>query len=183
MWWYLVAVAIALGGFAAMAAFMLPRMQKMADELVQVVVPGEAELTLKKAGTYTIFHAQRSVVGDRLYVSDNISGLKIGVQSATTRKKIPIAPSSGSETYTFDNRSLTSAFVFDIPAPGRYRLVANYEDGRNEPLAMLAIGHETVTDIMTTVLGGLAIVFICHAVAIVMVVVVLNRRSAARAGA
>ncbi|MCP4781686.1 MAG: hypothetical protein GY877_13390 [Hyphomicrobium sp.] len=40
------AVAIGLAGFAGMAAFMLPRLLGMADELIQVVVPGEAELTL-----------------------------------------------------------------------------------------------------------------------------------------
>ena len=75
-----------------------------------------------------------------------------------------------------------SAFVFDIPEPGRYRLVAAYEDGRAEPLAVLTVGHEYFAWLRTTVLGSLAIVFTGIAVAIVMVVVVWRRRSAARAG-
>ncbi len=181
-WWYLGAVAIALAGFAGSVTLIGLRSVAMVDELIQVVVPGEAELTLREPGTYMIFHEQRYVVGDRLYVSDNIFGLRVAVQSATTGKEIPIAPTATSETYEMGGRSGVSAFAFDIPEPGRYRLVAAYEDGRAEPLAVLAVGHDFIARSNTTILGSLAIMFTCIAVAIVMVVVVLRRRSAARAG-
>jgi hypothetical protein len=182
-WWYLLAVAIALAGFTGMAAFMLPRLLGIADELIQVVVPGETELTLEEPGTYTIFHEQRSVVGDRLYVSDNISGLRIVVKSATTGNAIPIAPTAASQTYSFGSRSGKSAFAFNIPEPGRYRLVAAYDDGRAEPQAVLTIGHGFLAGLMIIILGSLAIVFACMAVAVVLVVVVWRRRKAARTAA
>jgi hypothetical protein len=179
-WWYLLALAIGLAGFAGMAAFMLPRLLGMADEFIHVVVPGEAELTLEAPGTYTIFHEQRSVVGDRLYVSDNISGLRIVVKSATTGNEIPIVPAAVSQTYTFGSRSGTSAFAFNIAEPGRFRLVAAYEDGRTEPQAVLAIGHDFLAGLMITILGSLAIVFAFMAAAVVLVVGVWRRRKAAR---
>jgi hypothetical protein len=174
------ALAIGLAGFAGMAAFMLPRLLGMADELIHVVVPGEAELTLEAPGTYTIFHEQRSVVGDRLYVSDNISGLRIVVKSATTGNEIPIAPAAVSRTYTFGSRSGTSAFAFNIAEPGRFRLVAAYDDGLTEPQAVLAIGHDFLAGLMITILGSLAIVFAFMAAAVVLVVGVWRRRKAAR---
>jgi len=182
-WWYLLAVAIGLAGFAGMAAFMHPRMLGMADELIRVVVPGEAELALDELGTYTIFHEQRSVVGDRLYVSDNISGLRVAVNSANTGDDIPIAPTAMSQTYSFGSRSGASVFAFNISEPGRYRLVAAYDDGRTEPQAVFAIGHGFLAGLMITILGSLAILFACIAAAVVVAVVVSQKRKAARRAA
>jgi len=178
-WWYLLAAAIVLAGFAGMAAFMLPRIQAMADALIQVVVPGEAEMTLDKPGTYTIFHEQRSVVGDRLYVSDNISGLRVTVKSAATGKEVPVGPTALSETYTLGSRSGESVFAVDITEPGDYRLAAAYGDGRSQPQAVLAIGHNFLGGLMMTIFGSLAIVFACIGAATVIVIAVWRKRSQA----
>jgi len=180
-WWYLLAISLVAAGFAGMAAFMLPRLLGMADALIQVVAPGEAELTLDEPGTYTVFHERRSVVDDRLYVSNTISGLRITVQSTATGREIPVAPTSLSQTYTFGGRSGVSVVAFDIAEPGGYRLISAYEDGRSEPQAVLAIGHGFLAGLMTTILGSLVIVFGCIAAAAVIVIVVWRKRSTARA--
>jgi len=178
-WWYLLAGAIVLAGFAGMAAFIFPRLQAMNDALIQVVVPGETEMTLDKPGTYTIFHEERSVVGDRVYVSDNISGLRVTVTSASTGKQVPVGPTALSETYTLGSRSGKSIFAFDITEPGAYRLAADYEDGRAQPQAVLAVGHGFLSSLLLTVFGSLGIVFACIAAAVAIVISVWRRRAAA----
>jgi hypothetical protein len=162
-----------------MAAFIFPRLQAMNDALIQVVVPGETEMTLDKPGTYTIFHEERSVVGDRVYVSDTISGLQVAVRSAATGEALPLAPTTLSETYSFGSRSGKSIMAFDITRPGVYRLAAAYEDGRSQPQTILAIGHGFLADLLTTVFVSLALVFGCIAAAVVIVVMVWRKRSQA----
>lgn len=180
-WWYLLAMAIALVGVAGMIAFMLPRLLGMADALIQVVVPGDVELSLDEPGTYTIFHERHSVVGDRLYVSENISGLRVLVTALSAGKEIPILPTAASQTYSIGGRSGTSAFAFEISEPGRYRLVAAYEDGSTQPKVVLAIGQGFLRDLLLTVLGSLAILFTCMAAAVFVAVMVSQKRKAARA--
>jgi len=178
-WWYLLAFVIILAGFAGMAAFIFPRLQAMNDALIQVVVPGEAEMTLDEPGTYTIFHEERSVVGDRVYVSDNISGLRVTVRSEATGEALPVAPTTLSETYSFGSRSGKSILAFDITRPGVYRLAAAYEDGRAQPQAVLATSHGFLADLLTTVFVSLALVFGCIAAAVIIVVMVWRKRSQA----
>jgi hypothetical protein len=162
-----------------MAALIFPRLQAMNDALIQVVVPGEAEMTLDKPGTYTIFHEERSVVGDRVYVSDNISGLRVTVRSAATGEALAVAPTTLAETYSFGGRSGKSILSFDISQPGVYRLAAAYEDGGSQPQAALAIGHGFLADLLTTIFVSLGMVFGCIAVAVVIVVLVWRKRSQA----
>lgn len=162
-----------------MADFLLPRLTKLTDALIQVVAPGETKLSLKEPGTYTVFHEERSVVDGRLYQSQTISGLRVTVQSAATGQEIPVLPAAFNETYSLGSRSGTSAFTFEIAEPGSYRLVAAYDDGRSEPRVALAIGHNFLSSLMLTILGSLAIVFGAIALAIIIVIVVWQRRSAA----
>lgn len=178
-WWYVVAAVVVFAGFAGMADFLLPRLTKLTDALIQVVAPGETKLSLKEPGTYTVFHEERSVVDGRLYQSQTISGLRVTVQSAATGQEIPVLPAAFNETYSLGSRSGASAFTFEIAEPGSYRLVAAYDDGRSEPRVALAIGHNFLSSLMLTILGSLAIVFGAIALAIIIVIVVWQRRSAA----
>lgn len=180
-WWYLLAIALALAGAVGMIAFMLPRLLGMADALIQVVVPGDLELSLEEPGTYTIFHEHHSVIGDRLYVSKNISGLRVLVTALSTGKEVPISSTAASQTYSIGGRSGASAFAFKISEPGRYRLVAAYEDGSAQPKAVLAIGQGFLRDLLLTILFSLAILFTFMVVAVFVAVVVSQKRKAGRA--
>lgn len=48
---------------------------------MQVVVPGEMELTLD-SGSYTIFHERQSTVDGRIFSADGIAGLGVTLTSA-----------------------------------------------------------------------------------------------------
>jgi hypothetical protein len=60
-WWYVVAGLIAAAAVAVTIYFVIHRVSGLTDRLVQVVVPGQASLTLTGAGSYSIFPAYRSV--------------------------------------------------------------------------------------------------------------------------
>jgi hypothetical protein len=80
-YWYLIAVLVFLAGFAGMAMVLFNQLSKLGDDLVQIVVPGERELTLE-AGSYTIFHERQSIVDGRIFSVDSIAGLAVTLTSA-----------------------------------------------------------------------------------------------------
>lgn len=180
-WWYAVAVVIVFAGFGGMASFMLPRIESYGSSLIRLVAPGEIDMSLERPGTYTVFHEEHSVVDGRLYTSDTISGLGVTVQSAETGESIPVVRAAMNETYSFGSYAGKSAFNFDIASPGSYRLIAAYKDGRSEPRVVLTIGHNFLTGLLLTIFGGIAIVFGAIALAIVIIVVVAQKRSTAAA--
>lgn len=79
--WYVVAGLLLIATAAAMALFIYSRISGLAAELVQVVVPGQADLNLRETGTYTIFHEYRSVVDDKVYYAASLSGMHMTVRS------------------------------------------------------------------------------------------------------
>ena len=52
--------------------------------MIRVVVPGNAVLTLDKAGRYTIYHEKKSTVDGRYYASETVNGFGCG--SPTRRR-------------------------------------------------------------------------------------------------
>ncbi|MGI9404942.1 MAG: hypothetical protein ACR2O4_01110 [Hyphomicrobiaceae bacterium] len=174
--WYLLALFMVLAGLAAMAVVMLPRIMSMGDALVQVVVPGEAELVLDKAGTYTIFHERHSVVDGQVFVSETVTGLRVKVVSAGTGTPVPIAPASVGTNYSIGGRSGSSIFTFEIETPGRYRIAAAYDDGRPEPRAVLSVGHGFLAALLRTIFGALAIAFSGVIAAVAAAAVVWRKR-------
>jgi len=93
--------------------------------------------------------------------------------------QVPVTPTSVSETYDFGSRSGASVLAFDIREPGAYRIAARYDDGRDQPQAVLAVGYNFMPRLLTIIFGGLAIVFSGIAAAIVVAVMIWRRRTAA----
>jgi hypothetical protein len=174
--WYVVAVLVAVGAIAAAVWLAVSRIGGMADGLVQVVVPGSADLMLDKPGTYTIFHERVSQAGGRLYTSESISGLRVTVRSGKTGNDVALRRTATSSQYNLGGRSGISAFAFDIDAPGTYRLTAAYDDGRQQPRTVLAVGTGFVGGLLSTIGLVLAVAFGGMAAGIVIAVVVLLKR-------
>lgn len=179
--WYVLAGLIVLLGAVAAGVFLFTRLNQMADNLTQVVVPGEATLTLTRPGSYMIFHERESVVDGRVYSSSNLSGLRVTLRNAAG-DRIPLSGPTASSRYNFGSRSGVGIFEFRIRQPGTYRLSASYDGGRTEPRTVLAVGTGFVMGLLVTIFGGLAFAFggIILAV-IVALVVFVRRRKAGRA--
>lgn len=176
--WYVVAVAIFVSGFIAMGGFMMPRLFALEGELIQVVVPGEAELTLDNAGTYTIFRENPSVVNGEMFSAPLPTGLRVSVTSAQTGEALVLTTSTSS-SYSFGSRVGVSMFAFEVKEPGRYRLAARYSDGRSEPRTVIAVAHGFLSKLMTMILVSLTMAFGGAAIGVIIAVVVWRRRKAA----
>jgi hypothetical protein len=66
-WYYLLAVPFLLMGMSFFFYTLLHDILHITDSLTQVVVPGEANLTLKHGVAYTVFYEQQSVVNGVIY--------------------------------------------------------------------------------------------------------------------
>lgn len=179
--WYVVAAAVFFGAIIAAVWLAVARIGGMGEGLVQVVVPGAADLTLNAPGTYTIFHERNSQVGGRIYASDTISGLRVTVRSAASGQDIAVRRPSATSRYNFGGRSGFSAFAFDVDAPGTYRLSAAYDDGRQQPQTVLAVGTGFVGNLLSTIGLVLALAFAGTGAGLaILIVVLLKRRRALR---
>jgi len=177
-WYYVLAGLVFVGGWVVFAMFLFIRLSGMGNKLQQVVAPGETDLTLREPGNYTIFYEHHSVIGDKVYATDeNLSGLVCSLVSKARNAKIALSPSSVNSTYEFSGRSGRSIFDFRINQPGVYALSAGYPQGQQGPEVVLAVGKDFTTGLFATVLESLALVFGSMGIAVAITVVTLLKRS------
>ena len=179
--YYGVAAAIFIGGWVLFGLFLFRSLSKLPEKLQQVVVPGKSDITLAKAGSYTVYHEYRSTIGARVYSGPrDISGLECRLVSKATGAEIPLTAPLGSSNYSYGSRAGVSVFDFKIDQPGVYEFSGGYADTGEGPQVVLAIGQGFVGEILLTVLGGLAIVFGCIGLAIAIAVYTAVKRQKAR---
>jgi hypothetical protein len=182
-YWYVVAILIWLGGMAAAGLFLWSRLAGWEAGLTRVIVPGSAVLDLAETGSYTIFHESHGVIDGRIYAAENISGLRVQLRPEPSGEPVPLTK-SGSSRYSINEHRGYAVLAFELPAPGRYRLLAGYDDGRTEPKTVLAVGQGFVARLVTTILTCVAIGLGSAAAGIaIWIVVFLKRRRAKIAAA
>jgi len=158
--YYALAALVFMAGWVLFAVVLFKNLSGLSSKLQQVVVPGKAELNLAQAGTYTIYYEYESVVGSKVYATGrSLSGLECAVTAKVTGADVPVSSTTVSSHYSLGSRSGFGVFDFTIDRPGIYVLSAQYAEGREGPEAVLAVGQGFTTGILTTVFGGLAIVF------------------------
>ncbi|MFB3922884.1 MAG: hypothetical protein ACE145_14260 [Terriglobia bacterium] len=179
--YYALAGAIFVAGWVLFGIFLYRNISKLPEKLQQLVVPGKTDITLAKAGTYTIYHEYRSTIGSRVYSNRRyIPGLQCRVRSVATGSEIPVSDALASSNYSYGSRAGVSLFDFEIDRPGIYEISGGYEDTGEGPPVVLAIGQGIVREILFTVFGGLAIVFGCSGLAVVIGVYTAVMRQRAR---
>ena len=180
-WYYALAALVFVAGWVLFALFLYKNLSGMGAKLQQVVAPGEANLTLREPGHYTIFYEYRSVVGDRVYATnESLSGLECVVVSKGTSAKVVLWPSAINSNYEFGGRSGRSVLEFNIDQPGVYALTAAYPQGQPGPEVVLAVGKDFTAGLLTTVFGSIALVFGAIGIALAIALVTLIKRSKAK---
>src|SRR5215212_501664 len=111
--WYAVAAVLVIMGLVLFPGFLWSRIRDLGGALRQVVVPGVADLALEETGEYTIFHERRSAVDGQLYVSSDISGLRVSL-SGPGGAAVPLERPAASLRYTFGGREAFSVFTFRV---------------------------------------------------------------------
>jgi hypothetical protein len=181
--WYAFALLVLIAGSIAAGVYVYTRLNDVARQLVQVIVPGEADLTFSEPGTYTIYFEPESVVNGKVYrTSGDIAGLVVRLHSSDGEPVNLVAPTLSSN-YSIAGRQGEAVLTGTIDEPGDYHLTAAYVDARNEPEAVLAIGLGVPTKIITAILMtlGIAICSLLFAVVVVIVTFVKRRRAMRRA--
>jgi hypothetical protein len=174
---YLLALVIFAAGWVGFGLDMFSGLRGMDDKFQRVVVPGTSVINLREAGDYTIFHEYRSVVGNKIYsTEEQLSGLEVKLGSKTTGAPVPISPSTGSGTYEFGGRAGTAVFSFSIKDPGDYELSASYPQGKEGPDVVLAVTRGFETGLVSTVLGSLGILFTCLLISAALAIYTLVKR-------
>ena len=176
-WYYGLAGLVFVAGWVLFALVLFKNLSGLADQLRQVVVPGNVELTLSKPGKYTIYYEHRSVVGTRIFSTDeSLHGLDCRLVSRATGSSIPLSPVTVSSSYTVGGRSGVGVLDFAIDRAGAYELSAAYPEGWEGPEVVLAIGQGFTRGILVAVFGGLATVFGSMGAAVAIAVITLLKR-------
>ena len=179
--WYAVSAIVLVGGLVVAGLVLFSRLKGLGDELRQVMMPGEAELSLDRSGTYTIFHEHESIVEGRYYSSpEAIAGLAVRMTSGASGAPVELRAPPVRATYSFGGRSGVSIFSFEIDRPGSYRISAGYPDARTEPRIVLTIGRGFVGGLVKTILGTIGIAFGTLAISGTFAVVTFVKRRQAR---
>lgn len=179
-WVYVVAVLIAAAGLAICGAAIYHGVISLTHGFRQFVVPGETTITFERTGNYTIYHEYRSVIGNRIYHTDEaMSGLECEVRETGTGRVIPIRTARASSTYQIGGREGRGLFEVRIDKPGTYEFRGRYAPGFEGPSTVLAVGMASIFRFVALVFGGLAALFTCGIVALLIVLYTFVRRRAA----
>jgi hypothetical protein len=180
-WYYLLAVPFFVVGAGFFVYTLVHGFLHLTDSLTQVVVPGQAELTLKQGQPYTIFFEQESVVNGKIYSTyESLDGLQCKLIAISNEQAIPLGRPSGSATYNLGGRSGRSILAFRVPADGQYKFACGYNEGAHGPEAVLAVGAGVVEKIFGIVIRSLVAIFGGVGSAAVVFLVVLARRHRAK---
>ena len=176
---YLIALLFFLAGMGGMGFILFRGISSLDTGLVQIVVPGEKQLTLEP-GDYTIFHERQSVVDGRVYSSQSLGGLQLVVTSAKG-EDVALKPVTITGQYTFGGRSGVSVFDFTVANGGDYTVAGRYP-GSSGPDTVVAVGKGFFGGLLGMIFGGLASAFGGAGIALILFLTTLFRRRRAGLG-
>lgn len=89
--------------------------------------PGEIELTIAEAETYTLWHDYQTWYEGRSVGHPPAlpSGFTFALESLDTGAAVPFSPLRGSQNLSLNSREASGIGTFQVPAPGAYRLTAS----------------------------------------------------------
>lgn len=178
-WGYLIGVLIAFAGLILGIVIIASGASGIAGGLQQVRVPGEATLQLDEAGTYTIFHEQRSSLDGVVYSDTDVTGLSVTV-TGPQGQKVPLNAPAASTTYAAGGREGYGMLTFDVETPGPYIIRASYPAGRTGDTAVLAVGSGFMKGLFGTVFGALAAIFGGFVIGLIVFIMTYVRRRPVR---
>jgi hypothetical protein len=134
--WYVVAALLFVAGGAGAGWSLRSGLRGVAGSIVPILVPGSGEVTLDSAGRYTIF---REGLDGTFAPASPLGGLSVSITDESDGATVPTRPPSMNMSYSVRGRHGVAVLAFDAAHPGRYRLSAAYDDGRNMPKTVLSI--------------------------------------------
>lgn len=181
-WWYaLIGLALILAGGGLFAYFLFRGFSRVTDSLTQVVVSGNAELSLSTSGTYTIFLEEQSVVDGRIYSTTGpVDGLRCSLTMQPGNQQIPLYRPSMSATYKLNGRSGRSVLEFPVKVAGHYNLSCEYPADTKGPQTVVAVGTGVIGKIFRVVLESLISIFGGFGSGAIVIALISIKRKAAK---
>jgi hypothetical protein len=180
-WYYLLGATVILAAVSLFIYTLLHGIFHITDDLTQVVVPGEKDLTLLPKLKYSIFLEEQSVVDGRIYsTSENLSGLTCHVNSLASGIKLDTHRSGISTSYNVNGRSGHSVLEFVTQEAGEYHLACGYEEGKQGPQVALAVGAGVGEKIFSMVFLCLGEMFGGGALGAAIILLIFFKRKASR---
>ena len=175
--YYGLGVAVILAGVGLFVYFLLTGLFHITDNLTQIVMPGEADLSLQGNLNYTVFLEEQSVVNGQIFsVRETITGLTCHLREQPAGTEIPLRASRASMNYNVNGRSGRSLLEFIPPVTGAYHFACGYEQGKPGPQAVMAVGAgfgKKLTDMLARCFASM---FGGGILGTVIIVVVYRRR-------
>jgi hypothetical protein len=172
---YWIALLIFVLGVGGSGYVLYDGISSLGEGLVRAEVPGQTEITLDEAGSWTVFHESPSVFEGQTYNAPLPDGTSVSLIEKSG-DEIPMTPSVGSLTYDLAGRSGVAIGRFSVDQPGEYTLsVESPADPSSDP-TVLALGHEKGKATIKTV-GGIAGILASGFVAMIIFLIVLIMRS------
>jgi len=159
LWLYALAIFIVLSGFAGFAGLLYTGISDSVSGLMQIKVPGNAELNLSESGEWTVFYENNSYFDGKVYnTGEEISGLEVRVREKATGLDLAVYAANVSYSYSLGSRSGRSIFAFRAPRAGIYQLNSSYP-GRSTPEIVLAVGKGMAEGLFSSIVLSMAILF------------------------
>ena len=178
--WYLISAIIAVSGIILFVILLFSGLNSMKKGMIQMVMPGNHDINLERAGKYNIFYEHRSVIENKIYItSENLSGFQVFVVDKQGQKPITVIPATVSSAYSLGSRSGYAIFEFEITRPGRYEISGWYSAQEPGPRIVLTLGQGFVGRLIGTILLSIAVLMLSIVIAIAITVYTLIKRYSA----
>lgn len=172
--YYILAAVVLLIGIALPAWAMVSLLGGVLKPPIStIIVPGEGEVLLEKAGKYVICYEHRSVINGKVYVGPEAPpGLECRLVSKATGQEVSLKATFGSYSYTHGSREGVAVWDINVNQPGTYELSAWYPEGVEGPEEVVLVVNEDfpwrgMVGMFVSV--PLAIICFCGAAAIFLV--------------
>lgn len=176
LWHCLWGLSFFLIGAGFFAFTLFHGMMHVTDSLTQIVVPGGAELSLRR-GRYSVFLEEQSMVNGKIYsTTQSIDGLVCRIRSVQSGATIPIEKPGMNTTYAVNGRSGHSVLEFPIQQDGRYAFACDYGEESKGPEVVVAVGSGVGEAISSMVIVGLAAFFGGGGAGAIAILVVVFKR-------
>ncbi|HEB71340.1 MAG TPA: hypothetical protein ENI77_01820 [Nitrospirae bacterium] len=121
-WLYMAPTMLLIFGGGIFGFFLYESLNALSASLIQTLMPGTTQVSLKKPGPYTVFHEYESVFnGTRYSVEQGFIGMKCSLTSSGGNKDINLEDKAGKIKYSIQGKTggRNSKLSFDKSSPNR----------------------------------------------------------------
>jgi hypothetical protein len=157
-WLYLAPAFLLIFGGGLFGYVLFESINTLSASLIQTLMPGTTQVSLKKPGPYTVFHEYKSAFNGTDYVvPQGILGMQCSLTFNESGKDVELIETAGETAYSLKNRSGVSIFKFVIPKPGLFDFSCQYDDDGTEPKTVLTITQSIFGQLIKSIFVGFLI--------------------------